>query len=63
MTERNSMSQISNRQEKALSNGFVVLMKLAGVLIFAVMVAALGAAGLALGLVVGLIFGVLKQKA
>jgi len=54
--------RFANRQEQALSEGFAVLMRLAWILVMAIMVATLGVVGLGLGLLVGVLFGSLRLK-
>jgi len=47
--------RFANRQELAISQGFAVLMRLAWILVMAIMVAAMGMAGLVLGIIVGVL--------
>ncbi len=54
--------RFSNRQDQALANGFAVLMRFAWILVMAIMVAAIGFAGLVLGAVVGVLLGSVRTK-
>jgi hypothetical protein len=53
--------RFSNRQEQALSQGFAVLMRLAWILVMAIMVAAMGMAGLLLGIFLGVLASVRRK--
>jgi MFS superfamily sulfate permease-like transporter len=53
--------RFANRQEQALSQGFAVLMRLAWILVMAIMVAAMGMAGLVLGIIVGVLMSVTRK--
>lgn len=56
------MNQFHERQEQALSGVFVLMMRLAWVLVMTAMVIVLGSAGLVLGAGIGIAAELLKSK-
>jgi hypothetical protein len=53
--------RFANRQEQALSHGFAILMRLAWILVMAIMVGALGMPGLVLGIILGVLMSVTRK--